>query len=162
MIFILELHSGLENQKSGQNSITAPVSMILQRNLFLRDFWDRWFRIFGQNLKIQNGGFNMAPKLFKVTRIRVKLSAWGFSGSLISILLSKFKNSKWWIQYGVEKCEITRFCLKLIIWGVFGVGDFEFGIQILKFKMADLIWRWKFLKLPEYAWKFLRGCFQGR
>ena len=61
--------------------------------------------------------------------------------SLITNPDSKFRNSKWRIQYGGSMYK------KLIDWddilyaGVFGVTDYESELKVKKFKMADPIWQ---------------------
>ena len=62
-----------------------------------------------------------------------------FLGSLITNLKSKFRNSKWRIQYG--RSEFKKRCKSYenVYLGVLGLTDYESVIRFPKFKMTNPI-----------------------
>ena len=82
-----------------------PMSKVtcLRWNSVLGYFWDRWLRIWTQNLEIQNSGRNIATRIKKL--LDLDKTGWRFSGSLFTDLRSKLINSKWWMQQGGPKCK---------------------------------------------------------
>ena len=81
-------------------------------------------------------------KILSFFAIAPKLGIWGFSGSLISNLVSELQNSKWKIQNGGD-VSVNRKCFGncAATWymGVFGVADYESGVRIAKFEMAAVL-----------------------
>ena len=70
-------------------------------NLVLREFWGRWLWIWVWNSEIKNGGSKMADQNAQL----LDLDEIWYSEvcrSLITNSSSKFRNSKWRIQYGVK------------------------------------------------------------
>ena len=58
--------------------------------------------------------------------------------------MSELQNSKWRIQNGgyiSANSQFFRNCAETWYMGVFGVADYESGVRIVKFKMADPRWR---------------------
>ena len=71
-------------------------------NLVLREFWGRWLRIRIWNSEIKNGGSKVADQNEKLLDLD---EIWhsDVCRSLITSPSSKFRNSKWRIQYGGKK-----------------------------------------------------------
>ena len=71
----------------------------------------------------------------------MEINTRGLSRSLVTNHNSKFRNSKWWIQHGGQKCENSLDWDENLYLGVFKVTYYEFALKIWKFKMADPTWR---------------------
>ena len=74
-------------------------------------------------------------KILSFFAIASKLRVWGFSGSLITNLVSELKNSKWKIENGGDvsvnrKCFSN--CYETWYTGIFGIADCDSDISITK------------------------------
>ena len=102
----------------------------------------------------------MADENEKSYLIGMKFGTRGFFKSLITNLSSKFRNSKWRIQYGERKCKKLLDAVDIWYSVVFGVADYESELKIHKFKIADPIYLTKMQKGKIYAAEvFLRHTF---
>ena len=89
----------------------------------------------------------MASENAKSNLIRMIFGTPRFSGSVITNLSSKFRNSKWRIQYGGQKSKKLIDGDDIRYSAVFRVADYKSKLKIQKFKMADPIWRAKMQKI---------------
>ena len=81
-----------------------------------------------ENLKIQNDECNREKLkffFFSSGSMDLRISTWEILRSLITNPSSKFKNSKWQIQYGGERCEKLLDLDDIRYLGDFGVLDYE-------------------------------------
>ena len=98
-------------------------------------FWGRWLRIRAQDLKIKDGGSDMADKNVESYSNEIKFGTRRFLGSLITNPSSTLKNSAWRIQDGWLKCKKLLNCGEIWYSGFFGIADYESELNIQKFKM---------------------------
>ena len=109
------------------------------------------FRVadYESELKIQK--FKMADPIRRTkmwSQVLDRDEIW-YSGDFITNPSSVFINSKWWIQYGRPNLK------KLLDWdeiwysAIFGIADYEFNLNIQKFKMVNAI-RWT--KIQKVTW----------
>ena len=134
------LLSELKNSKcriqyGGHFWLNSTFSVQIARKWIYRGFWGRWLRFCSQNGKIRNAGFNMVTLLTKFDVFRsnyTKMNMLGFSRSLITILQSELKNSKYRIQYGGHFSLFRRFSFELHkneYTGVFEVADYDSAVR---------------------------------
>ena len=94
-----------------------------------------------QNCKIRNGVSKMVAILVQILSffaIARKLAIWGFSGSLITNMVSVLQNSKWKIENGGD-VSLNRMCFgncyETWYTGIFGIADCNSDIR---FVISDL------------------------
>ena len=83
----------------------------------------------------------MVTQITKSWLNRMRLGTEKFLGLQITELDSKFRNSKWRIQYGGKKYNKFVYSKKIRYSIIFEVADYESELEFQKFEMADPIWR---------------------
>ena len=89
-------------------------------------------------------------KSSREAQILLKIRVQRFSRSLIRIFLLDFRNSKWRIQYGNVRSDISLNCVQNRCTEVFEVTDHDLDIRLLTFKEANAIRHLKILNSSSF------------
>ena len=137
--------------------------------LVVGSFWGRWLWIWAQkseikkNCKMQN--LNMADQNSKSCSFQIELYTQRFLEWLATNFDSKFRNSKWQIQYGGfnAKCFLIRmgFGTQRFLGSLITNLSSKFEIEKKKFysKFQIPIWRMKMQKVVRFRWYLVLGGF---
>ena len=80
----------------------------------------------------------------------IKMGILRFLGSLNPNVIREFQNSKWWICYSESRSWKLLYIYKYEYLKVFSVTESKSDNRISKFKMANLIWQIKRLKIVVF------------